>query len=155
MSVTGRQGISAIASHRPGITQTIPPFVTTSKGSAAGRKAAGVDAIEIHQSVFEKILNGDLDPGMITRAQKSFLGELGMTVTACNINTWSNPKFRLGGPCNPDPAMRKAALEEVLKGVEICRIMKIPVLSVWPGSDGADYHFQIDYRESIGGSPRC
>ena len=27
--------------------------------------------------------------------------------------------------------------------------MKIPVLSVWPGSDGADYHFQIDYRQSI------
>ncbi len=27
--------------------------------------------------------------------------------------------------------------------------MKIPVLSVWPGSDGADYHFQIDYRQSL------
>ena len=60
-----------------------------------------------------------------------------------------NPKFRLGGPCNPDPALRRAALEEVLKGVEICRLMKIPVLSVWPGSDGADYHFQIDYKQSI------
>ena len=69
-----------------------------------------------------------------------------MTVTACNINTWTNPKFQLGGPCNPDPALRRAALEEILKGVEICRIMKIPVLSVWPGSDGADYHFQIDYQ---------
>ena len=52
-------------------------------------------------------------------------------------------------PCNPDPALRKAALDEVLKGVEICRLMKIPVLSVWPGSDGADYHFQIDYKQSI------
>ncbi len=27
--------------------------------------------------------------------------------------------------------------------------MKIPVLSVWPGSDGADYHFQIDYKQSL------
>ena len=44
-----------------------------------------------------------------------------MRVTTCNINTWTNPKFRLGGPCNPDPALRKAALEEVLKGVEICK----------------------------------
>ena len=72
-----------------------------------------------------------------------------MRVTACNINTWTNPKFRLGGPCNPDPALRKAALDEVLKGVEICKLMKISVLSVWPGSDGADYHFQIDYKQSI------
>jgi xylose isomerase len=37
----------------------------------------------------------------------------------------------------------------VLKAVEICRIMRIPVLSVWPGSDGADYHFQIDYKQSL------
>ena len=72
-----------------------------------------------------------------------------MTVTACNINVWTNPKFKLGGPCNPDPALRRAALDEILKGVEICKLMKIPVLSVWPGSDGADYHFQIDYKQQI------
>ena len=36
-----------------------------------------------------------------------------------------------------------------MKGVEICKLMKIGVLSVWPGSDGADYHFQIDYKQSI------
>ncbi len=112
-------------------------------------KAAGVDAIEIHQSVFEKTLNGDLDLKAIERAQNGFLAELGMTVPACNINTWTHPRFRLGGPCNPDPALRRHALEEILKGVEICRTMKIGVLSVWPGSDGADYHFQIDYKQSI------
>ena len=99
--------------------------------------------------MFEKSLNGDLDCQAIERAQNGFLAELGMSVPACNINTWTHPKFRLGGPCNPDPALRQAALEEILKGVEICRMMKIPVLSVWPGSDGADYHFQIDYRQSI------
>ena len=29
------------------------------------------------------------------------------------------------------------------------RRCKIPVVSVWPGSDGADYHFQIDYLQSL------
>jgi xylose isomerase len=112
-------------------------------------KAAGITAIEIHQSVFEKTLNGDLDWQAVERAQKGYLPELGMTVTACNINTWTNPVFRLGGPCNPDPALRKAATQEVLKGVEIAKAMQIPIVSVWPGSDGADYHFQIDYLQSL------
>jgi xylose isomerase len=133
----------------PGYHSDDPTFAATFEGQCRRTKAAGIDAIEIHQSVFEKTLNGDIDTKAIEQAQKGFLAELGLTVTACNINTWTNPKFRLGGPCNPDPAMRKAALEEVLKGVEICRLMKIPVLSVWPGSDGADYHFQINYKESI------
>jgi xylose isomerase len=72
-----------------------------------------------------------------------------MIVPACNINIWTHPKFKMGGPCNPDPALRRAALEEVMKGVEICKLMKIGVLSVWPGSDGADYHFQVDYKQQL------
>jgi xylose isomerase len=112
-------------------------------------KAAGITAIEIHQSVFEKTLNGDLDWPAVERAKGGFLAELGMTIPACNINTWTNPKFRLGGPCNPDPALRRAALEEILKAVEIAKALKVPVISVWPGSDGADYHFQIDYLQSL------
>ena len=134
----------------PGYHSDDPGFRNDFEGQCRRTKAAGVDAIEIHQSVFEKTLNGDLDPKAIERARDGFLAELGMTIPACNINTWTNPKFRLGGPCNPDPSLRKAALDEIMKGLEICKTLKIPVLSVWPGSDGADYHFQIDYKESIG-----
>ena len=133
----------------PGYHSDDPSFQNDFEGQCRRTKAAGVDAIEIHQSVFEKTMNGDLDHAGIERARNGFLAELGMSVPACNINTWTHPKFRLGGPCNPDPALRRAALDEVLKGVEICKLMKIPVLSVWPGSDGADYHFQIDYLQSI------
>lgn len=133
----------------PGYHSDDPAFENSFEGQCRRTKAAGVDAIEIHQSVFEKSINGDLDPKAMDRARNGYLAELGMTIAACNINTWTNPKFRLGGPCNPDPALRRAALEEVLKGVEICRELSIPVLSVWPGSDGADYHFQIDYKQSL------
>jgi sugar phosphate isomerase/epimerase len=133
----------------PGYHSDQPGFGSDFESQCRRTKAAGIDAIEIHQSVFEKTLNGDLDHAAIERAKNGFLKELGMTVPACNINTWTNPKFRLGGPCNPDPALRRAALEEILKGLEICKILGITVLSIWPGSDGADYHFQIDYKQSL------
>jgi sugar phosphate isomerase/epimerase len=134
----------------PGYHSDDPGFRNDFEGQCRRIKDAGVDAIEIHQSVFEKTLNGELDPKAAERARDGFLAELGMTIPACNINTWTNPKFRLGGPCNPDPALRRAALDEIMKGLELCTLLKIPVLSVWPGSDGADYHFQVDYKESIG-----
>lgn len=133
----------------PGYHSNDPAFRTDFEGQCRRTKAAGIDCIEIHQHLFEKSLNGDLDLAAVERAKGGFLAELGMTVTACNINTWTNPKFQLGGPCNPKPELRRAALEEILKAVEICKALKIPVLSVWPGSDGADYHFQIDYRQSL------
>jgi xylose isomerase len=134
----------------PGYHSDDPGFRNDFEGQCRRTRAAGVDAVEIHQSVFEKSLNGDLDMPALTRARDGFLAELGLSIPACNINTWTHPKFRLGGPCNPDPALRRAALDEIMKGIEICKVLQIGVLSVWPGSDGADYHFQIDYRESIG-----
>lgn len=133
----------------PGYHSDDPSFHNTFEAQCRRTRAAGVEAIEIHQSVFEKTLNGDLDQQALDRARSGYLADLGLTISACNINTWTHPKFRLGGTCNPDPALRRAALDEILKGVEICRQLEIPVLSVWPGSDGADYHFQIDYKQSI------
>ena len=133
----------------PGYHSDDAAFRNDFEGQCRRTKAAGVEAIEIHQSVFEKTLNGEIDWAALERARDGVLADLGMTVPACNINTWTNPRFRLGGPCNPDPALRRAALAEMLKAVEICTALRIPVLSVWPGSDGADYHFQIDYRQSL------
>ncbi len=126
-----------------------PAFASDFEAQCRRTKAAGIDAIEIHQHVFEKTLNGDIDWPAIERAKSGFLAELGMTVTACNINTWTNPRFRLGGACNPSAALRKEALDEVLKAVEISTALGIGVISIWPGSDGADYHFQIDYQQSL------
>ena len=136
----------------PGYNSNDPTFKNDFEGQCRRTKAAGVDAIEIHQSVFEKggaAQNGDVDWKEVARARDGYLADLGMTITACNFNTWSNPRFKLGGPCNPNPDVRRAALEELRKGLAISKEMKIPVMSVWPGSDGADYHFQIDYKQSL------
>jgi xylose isomerase len=127
-----------------------PTFASDFESQCRRTKAAGIDAIEIHQIVFEKDLNGDVDWDELKRARDGYLPELGMRITACNFNTWTNPRFRLGGPCNPDPAIRREALDELFKGLEMCKELGVDIVSVWPGSDGADYHFQIDYLEALG-----
>src|SRR5262245_35964671 len=71
----------------PGYHSDDPSFKTDFEAQCRRTKAAGIDAIEIHQSVFEKTLSGDLDLAALERAQQGFLAELGLTVTACNINT--------------------------------------------------------------------
>ena len=55
-------------------------FRNTFEAQCRRAKAAGVDAIEIHQIVFEKTLNGDLDLPAVERAQSGFLAELGAGV---------------------------------------------------------------------------
>ncbi|MDP2470239.1 MAG: TIM barrel protein [Candidatus Palauibacterales bacterium] len=134
----------------PGYHSDDPGFASTFEAQCRRTKAAGISAIEIHQHLFEKSLNGEIDWPALERARDGLLSELGLTVTACNINTWTNPRFRLGGMCNPDAQLRREALEEVRKAIEISRALGISIISVWPGSDGADYHFQIDYLESLG-----
>jgi len=133
----------------PGYHSDDPHFKGDFESQCRRTHAAGIDAIEIHQSVFEKTLNGDIDWPALERARDGYLADLGMRVTACNVNTWTNPRFRLGGPCNPNPALRRAATDEILKAVEIAQALKLPIVSVWPGSDGADYHFQIDYQQGL------
>ena len=103
----------------PGYNSDNPSFKNDFEGQCRRTKAAGVDAIEIHQSVFEKggaAQNGDIDWKALERARDGYLAELGMTVTACNFNTWSNPKFKLGGPCNPDPEIRQRGAGRAAQG---------------------------------------
>ncbi|MEX2661142.1 MAG: hypothetical protein WD227_04390, partial [Vicinamibacterales bacterium] len=64
----------------PGYHSNDAAFRNDFEGQCRRTKAAGLDAIEIHQSVFEKSLNGDIDAAAIERAQHGFLAELGMTV---------------------------------------------------------------------------
>src|SRR6476646_2620809 len=68
----------------PGYHSDDPSFKSDFESQCRRVKAAGVDAIEAHQSSFEKTMNGDLDMKAIERARDGYLPELGMTISACN-----------------------------------------------------------------------
>ena len=55
--------------------------------------------------------------------------------------------FCRGGFTNPDPAIRRQAIELVSDAADLSRRLGCDYVKLWPGQDGWDYPFQADYRE--------
>jgi xylose isomerase len=56
-------------------------------------------------------------------------------------------EFRLGSFTNPDAAVRRKAVELCKQGIEVARTLDAKYLKFWPGQDGFDYPFQVDYAQ--------
>src|SRR5262249_61810307 len=59
----------------------------------------------------------------------------------------SPPEFRAGASPNPDPPVRRRALELCEEGVGVAKQLGAPTVNLWPGQDGWDFPLQCDYRE--------
>lgn len=52
-----------------------------------------------------------------------------------------------GAFTNPDPAKRASAMTIMNEAADIVRDLGAKYVKIWPGQDGFDYPFQVDYRE--------
>jgi len=79
--------------------------------------------------------------------------EVQQALDAAGISAWCitphiyTREFTSGAFTNPDPAVRRRALEICEQGVDAARRLGAPTVKLWPGQDGYDYPFQADYRE--------
>ncbi|MFI7707751.1 TIM barrel protein [Nonomuraea sp. NPDC049480] len=55
-------------------------------------------------------------------------------------------KFSRGAFTNPDPEIRRAAIELVSEAADLARRLGCDYVKLWPGQDGWDYPFQADYK---------
>lgn len=55
-------------------------------------------------------------------------------------------EFQLGSFTNPDPAIRQKAIDLGKRAIEIARQLGAAYVKFWPGQDGFDYPFQVDYQ---------
>ena len=92
-------------------------------------------------------MSSDLDdsPGRIS----SLLNKNGLQTAGILLNTFS-AKWRLGSLSNRDEDMRKEALEEVRRTMNISDKLECDDITLWLGSDGFDYPFQVDYERQWG-----
>ncbi len=77
---------------------------------------------------------------------RRFAEEQGLRLGAVNPNLFQEDAYRLGSLANPDPAVRRQALEHVLECIEIARAIGSPDLSLWL-ADGTNYPGQDGFRQ--------
>ncbi|NOX96964.1 MAG: TIM barrel protein [Nitrospirae bacterium] len=108
---------------------------------------AKIKGIEFHEALFiDK--NYRKDPSLIEMVKEA-LKKNGIIPTNMNTNLFTDPKWKLGGITNANKTVREEALEIALQGVEIAREVGCQSVALWPGSDGWDYNFEVNYGEIL------
>lgn len=114
------------------------PAVSTREKILRAREIPGLDGVELHYpTMFE-----EMDP-VQTRA---FLDELGLECSIVSPVMSSDPEWAYGSLSNPDPAIRRDAIQRVKEAMDASVVLGANRLNVWLGQDGFDYPFQVDYR---------
>ena len=76
----------------------------------------------------------------------AYAKELGVTLGTINSNTFQDDQYKLGSVCNPDPKIRKMAVNHLLECIDIMDITGTQDLKIWL-ADGTNYPGQDDLRD--------
>ena len=83
--------------------------------------------------------------GLGARATGAAIRDLGLEVNGLAMRYYSNPAFKIGAFTNPDPAVRREAIDLTKRGIDAAREAGSDLMTLWLGQDGFDYAFQADY----------
>ncbi|WP_327699163.1 sugar phosphate isomerase/epimerase family protein [Streptomyces sp. NBC_00459] len=89
-------------------------------------------------------LNYPFDEGVTVNDVRKALADHGLTTTNITPVIYDR-RFRSGSFSSADPATRQAALDLAHESVEVARDLDARYVKFWPGQDGYDYPFQVDY----------
>jgi L-rhamnose isomerase/sugar isomerase len=76
----------------------------------------------------------------------AYAKDLGVTLGTINSNTFQDDQYKLGSVCNPDPKIRKKAVDHLLECIDIMDITGTQDLKIWL-ADGTNYPGQDDLRD--------
>src|SRR5207237_1128091 len=103
---------------------------------------AGIKGVELNNEMcLDDHLN--LSQGKVNEIKQA-LEQFRVIPTNMNTNIWTRAKYKLGGITHPDPGRRREALDYCLQVVDCARATGCPSVQLWPGSDGWDYHFEVN-----------
>ena len=81
-------------------------------------------------------------------ALRELLAGLGLELSTVDTDIYTEARFRQGSLSNPDPALRRAAIDRARGALDAARAAGAPDLNLWLGHDGFDYPFQAHYADA-------
>ncbi|WP_108837177.1 sugar phosphate isomerase/epimerase [Tateyamaria sp. Alg231-49] len=124
------------AAYWPG-KNTITTADLLARAATAGLNAADLN----YPDHFEKDSPGDL---------VRVLDDNGMVLNGMAMRYYTDPGYKLGAFTHPDPSVRRAAIDETKRGLDVLAEMGGNLMTLWMGQDGFDYSFQMDYARAWG-----
>lgn len=97
----------------------------------------GLGAVDLN---FPDHMDGIAPPEMTARLQ-----DRGLALNGFAMRYYTDPGFKLGAFTNPDPAVRRAAIDLTKRGIDTMAACGGTLMTLWLGQDGFDYSFQTDY----------
>ena len=85
-------------------------------------------------------------PADLTRA----LDDNGMILNGMAMRYYTESGYKLGAFTHPDSTVRRAAIDETKRGLDVLAKMGGNLMTLWMGQDGFDYSFQMDYKRAWG-----
>jgi len=80
------------------------------------------------------------------RSLRQRIEDVGLAVNGMQMR-WDAPEFKIGAFTNPNPEMRRKAIELTKRGIDAGREFGSNLMTLWMGQDGFDYCFQADYKK--------
>ena len=80
------------------------------------------------------------------RKLRTYAEDQGVALGTINANVFQDDDYRLGSVCNPDPGVRRKAIDHLLECIEVMNATGSRDLKLW-FADGTNYPGQDDIRE--------
>lgn len=76
------------------------------------------------------------------------LADNGMVLNGMAMRYYTDPGYKLGAFTHPDASVRRAAIDETKRGLDVLAGMGGSLMTLWMGQDGFDYSFQMQYTQA-------
>ena len=80
---------------------------------------------------------------------KSLMDRSKLACINVSMNVWGDARWTFGSLIHYDEKIREEAKALIIAGMQTAKVLNCHLVSLWPGQDGFDYPFEVDYATMV------